>query len=60
MTTECIEYYGLYEFIFKFFLLLAVFIAACRLSLVGGERGSSPALVHGPLTVVASLVEHRL
>ena len=43
-----------------FFLLLAVFIAARRLSLVGGERGSSLDLVLGPLTVVASLVEHRL
>ena len=43
-----------------FFLLLAVFIAARRLSLVGGEWGYSLVVVHGPLTVVASLVEHVL
>ena len=59
MTTECIEYYGLYALIFNFFFLLAVFIDACRHSL-GGEQGYSLVVVHRPLTVVASLVERRL
>ena len=54
---------------FSFFFLIILFIYLTVLgllcctgfSLVAGNRGHSPVVVRGPLTVVASLVaEHRL
>ena len=49
-------------FIYVFcFWLCWVFIAACQLSLVVAGRGYSLVVVHGLLTVVASLAtEYRL
>ena len=47
-------------FFFFFFLLHSVFIALCGLSLVAVSRAYSFDAVPGLLTVVASLVEHRL
>ena len=43
-------------YILLYLWLYWVFVAVCRLSLVSGIGGHSLAVVHGLLTVVASLV----
>ena len=59
-------FFVLKKIIFDMYILLYlwlywVFVAVCRLSLVSGIGGHSLAVVHGLLTVVASLVaEHGL
>ena len=46
-------------YLFIYFWLCWVFIAACQLSLVAASGGFSLVAVHGLLAVVASLVAER-
>jgi len=53
--------YFIYSFIYFGFWLWWVFVAACRLSLIGGKQGLLFIAVRQLLTAVASLVlKHRL